>query len=133
MTAERRQSGGRAAGTTAYHGRVPAEAPVVVSVLVGSEVRGSFALRWTNDVERGVLVTALGVVALDAGADSVVAARSGGGDHRVDQVAVVTGRGVTGPPSLVELVAPLQGLLPPNPGFRPLAVEVAAARRNLDG
>lgn len=120
-------------GGVAYHGAVRWEAPIVVSVLVAGEARASFALRWTNDVERAVLVTALGVLALDAGADAVAAVHPPGEPGEVAAVAVVTGQGVSGPAALADLVAPLQRVLPPNPGFRPLAVEVAAAQRNLAG
>lgn len=107
---------------------VPAQPPVLVSVLAGGREVASFALAWANEVERGVLVTAVAVVALDLGADAVAATRPGAGDG----VAVVTGHGVAGPAGLADLLEPLRPLLPPNEGFRPLAAEVLAARRNLE-
>lgn len=101
--------------------------PVVVSLLAGEEVLDRCTLRWRNEVERSVLVTAVAVLALDLGADSVLARGAGSG------AAVVTGHGLRGPAALTRLLAPLRELLPPNAGFRPLAAEVAAARRNLGG
>lgn len=98
----------------------------MVSVLSADEVVATCTLSWHNDIEQAVLMMAVAVLALDLGADAVEARRSGD-----DGVALVTGRACCGPATLTELLAPLRDLLPPNAGFRPLAVEVAAARRNL--
>ena len=106
---------------------VPAQPPVVVSVLARGHELASFTLAWRNEVERGVLVTALAVVALDLGADAVAATRPG----VAEEVAVATGYGMVGPGPLAELLEPLRRILPPNEGFRPLIAEVRAARQNL--
>lgn len=113
---------------------MPVEHPVAVSVRSGGEVVARCTLAWSNDVERAVLVMAVAVVALDLGADSVEARREGDEDDpggTGGQVAVVTGHGIDGPAPLARLLSPLRDLLPPNAGFRPLAAEVDAARRNL--
>lgn len=106
---------------------VPAQPPVLVSLLAGGRELASFTLAWRSEVERGVLLTAVAVVALDLGADAVAATRPGA----ADEVAVATGHGVVGPDGLAELLDPVRRLLPPNEGFRPLAAEVLAARHNL--
>lgn len=109
-----------------------------MSVLAGDREVASFTLTWRNAVERDVLVTAVAVVALDAGADTVVAtgpAASGSAASPATAtdagVAVVTGWGASGPAPLVALLSPVRAVLPPNRGFRPLAAEVDAAHRNL--